>query len=138
MGFRKDTWATVWEIKPVSDTFCRGRISISRKNRQTGEYEVEFSGYVAFIGTACAAKAAKLKERDRVRIGDVDVTTQYVKESNTTYTNFKVFSFKTQEEYDVESGRTAPNGTPIPGQMTDDMSFVEEGLQGDEDTETPW
>lgn len=138
MGFRKETWATVWEVKPVSDTFCKGRISVSRKSRQTGEYEQDFNGFVGFVGTACAAKAARLNTKDRIYLGDVDVTTNYVKESNTTYTNFKVFSFKTQEEKNVEDGKAAPANAPIPGQMHDDMSFVEEGLQGDEDTETPW
>lgn len=93
MGFRKDTYATVWSVEPVSDTFTKGRISISRKDRQSGEYVQDFSGFVSFVGSACAKKAAGLKERDRIRLGDVDVTTRYDKQKNATYTNFLVFSF---------------------------------------------
>ena len=37
------------------------RLSISKKNRATGEYEQDFSGFVMFVGTACAKKAAALK-----------------------------------------------------------------------------
>ena len=98
MGFRKDSFATVWGAEVVSDTLTKARISISRKNKQTGEYETDFSGYVSFVGTAAAKKAAALKERDRIKLGDIDVTNRYDKERNTTFTNFKVFSFEMQGE----------------------------------------
>lgn len=104
MGFRKDAFATVWSVETVSDTLTKGRISISRKNKQTDEYETDFSGFVSFVGTAAAKKAARLKEKDRIKLGDVDVTNRYDKEKNTTYTNFKVFSF----EFPDSSGNAAP------------------------------
>lgn len=94
MGFRKDAYATVWSVESKSNTMTRGRISINRKNRQTGEYEQDFSGFVDFIGTAAAHSAASLKERDRIKLGDVDVTNKYDKEKGVTYTNFKIFSFE--------------------------------------------
>ena len=93
MGFRKDAYATVWSVEPVSDTMTKGRISISRKSRQTGQYEQDFSGFVCFIGTAAAKNALKLKEKDRIRLGDVDVSNRYDKEKGTTYNTFKIFSF---------------------------------------------
>ena len=94
MGFRKDSFAMVWSVDAVSDTLTKARVSISRKNKQTGEYETDFSGFVSFVGTASAKKAASLRERDRIKLGDVDVTNRYDKEKNVTYTNFKVFSFE--------------------------------------------
>ena len=94
MGFRKDTFATVWEVEPISDLVTKGRISISRKNKQTGVYEQDFGGYVKFIGSAAAKKAAQLKEKDRIKIGDVDVSNTYDREKKVTYTDFKVFSFE--------------------------------------------
>lgn len=103
MGFRKESFATVWSIEPVSETMTKGRISISRKNKQTGEYETEFSRFVSFVGTVAAKKAAQLNEKDRIRLGDVDVTNKYNKEKNITYTNFKVFSFE------IQSGSEAPS-----------------------------
>ena len=72
------------------------RISISRKNKQTGEYEEDFSGFVSFFGTAAAKKAATLKERDRIKLGDVDVRSKYDKAKNITYYNFNVYSFEVQ------------------------------------------
>jgi len=93
MGFRKGSYARVWEVQPVSDTNTKIRITISRKDKLTGEYIDEFSGFVACIGTAAAKRAANLQKGDRVKLGDVDVTTRYVKETKTLYTNFKCFNF---------------------------------------------
>ena len=98
MGFRNGAYATVWEATPVSDTRTKVRLSISKKNRQTGEYEQDFSGFVTFVGTACARKAAKLREKDRIKLGEVDVQNRYDREKNTTFYNPAVFSFETAEE----------------------------------------
>ena len=68
-------------------------MSISKKNKQTNQYETDFSGFVRFIGTA-HQRANTLKEKDRIKIGDCEVTNSYNKEKNVTYTNFAVFSFE--------------------------------------------
>jgi len=118
MGFRTNAYATIWNVEPVSDTRTKARISISRKNKQTGEYETDFSGFVDFIGTAAAKKSACLKEKDRIRLGEIDVTNNYVKEKNVTYTNFKIFSFETQTEIDA-SGASSNYSDPTPTTVDD-------------------
>ena len=65
------------------------------------------------IGTAAASKAARLKEGDRIKLGDVDVSTKYDKDKKVTYTNFKMFSFETDGE--SSSSRPAPPDEPKPG-----------------------
>lgn len=97
MGYRTGSYAKVWEVNPRSDTHVSLRISTSRKNKQTGEYEQDFSGYVSALGTAAAKKAASLKEGDRIKLGDVDVVTRYDKDKKVTYTNFNLFSFEKEE-----------------------------------------
>lgn len=97
MGFRNGAFAKVWETNPLSDTAVKMRISISRKNKQTEEYEQDFSGFVLACGTSAASKALKLKDGDRIKLGDVDVTTRFDKEKGVTYTNYKVFSFDVDE-----------------------------------------
>lgn len=119
MGFRTGSFAKVWTVEPKTDTNTTARISISRKNKQTGEYEQDFSGFVSFVGTATAKKAACLKEGDRIKLGDVDVTTSYNSEKKVTYTNYKCFSF------DIEgSVPAAPVSEPQPsvddGEVNDD------------------
>lgn len=119
MGFRTGSFAKVWTVEPKTDTNTTARISISRKNKQTGEYEQDFSGFVSFVGTATAKKAACLKEGDRIKLGDVDVTTTYNGDKKITYTNYKCFSF------DIEgSAPTTPVSEPQPsvddGEVNDD------------------
>ncbi len=122
MGFRQNAYATIWSVESASDTRTKARISISRKNKQTGEYDTDFSGFVDFIGTAAARKALTLKEKDRIRLGDVDVTNNYSKEKNITYTNFKIFSFETQSEINGTG-----NGGGNSGYNTEPQKNVDSG-----------
>lgn len=53
MGFRDNAYATVWDVQPMSEAMTKARISTSRKNQKTDEYEQDFSGFVTFkIGRA--------------------------------------------------------------------------------------
>ena len=119
MGFRTGAFAKVWEVKPFSDTSTKLRISVSRKNKQSGEYEQDFSGYVDAVGTAAAKKAACLKEGDRIKLGDVDVVTKFVKEKNTTYTNYKMFSFELDGDTAAPKANTEPQPTVDSGELDD-------------------
>lgn len=110
MGFRSNTWATVWEVRPKSDTKTSIKISISRKNPNTGEYQTDFSGFVDAVGTACAKKAARLHEKDRIKIGDVDVSNRYDKEKNTTYTYFKIFGFEVESDSNQQAHNEIGDG----------------------------
>lgn len=105
MGFRSGSFAKVWQTEPVKNTITRARISISRKNKQTGEYEQDFGGYISFLGTSAASKAAKLKEGDRIKLGDVDVTNSYNKETKQTYTNFCVYSFEIEDSRETAANQ---------------------------------
>lgn len=77
-----------------------------------------------FVGSACAAKAAKLQKGARIKLGDVDVTTRYDAEKKETYTNYKVFSFEDPDadneqpgdsgEKVVDSGESDAGGKKLP------------------------
>ena len=97
MGFRQGSFATIWQIEPVKDTITKAKITTSKKNKNTGEYETDFSGFVTFLGTAVASKAAKLKEKNRIKLGEVDVTRKWDKEKQKEYINFNVFAFEMAE-----------------------------------------
>lgn len=97
MGFRTGAHATVWEVRPQSANRTLIRLSTSRKNKTTDQYEQDFSGFVAFVGTANASKAAKLKERDWIVLGDTDVQYRFDTEQNRGFTYFTCFGFEIQE-----------------------------------------
>lgn len=92
MGFRTGSFATVWSVEPGKGNFTKVRLSISRKNKE-GTYEQDFSGYCTFIGLA-HAKASRLHERARIKLGDIDVTTTYDGVNKREYVNYKVFDFE--------------------------------------------
>lgn len=123
MGFRTGAYATVWSVEQISDVNTKCRISISRKDKNKDEYVTDFSGFVSFFGTAAANKAAGLKERDRIKLGDVDVRTKYDKEKNVTYYNFNVYSF------DMASNANAPqSGGSTGGRAVDDGEMDDSDL----------
>ena len=117
MGFRSNTFATVWSVEPGKGNFTNVRLSISRKNRDTDQYEDEFSGFCMFIGEA-RAKAEKLKERDRIKLGDVDVTRRYDKEKQKEYYTFKVFSFE-MADAPSSGGTTRAAAAPVSANPAD-------------------
>ena len=102
MGFRLGSYATCWGVEPRGN-WTKVRLSVSRKNKDTGEYEQDFSGFVMMIGQA-NAKAQRLKERDRIKLGDVDVTTSYDKEHNKEYINYKCFDFEMADAPQNQAG----------------------------------
>lgn len=94
MGFRTGAYATVWEAKPITPSHTKIKISISYKDKNTGEYNDDFSGFVSCFGSQTAAMAASLSPRSRIKLGDCDVSTSYDKEKRVGYTNFKLFTFE--------------------------------------------
>lgn len=106
MGFRSGAYAKVWDVTPVSDACTKIRVSVNKKNKETGEFEQDFSGFVMCVGTAVAKKASLLTaKQSTIKLGDCDVSTRYDKAKDVTYTNFKLFSF---EEVDNDGNKNTP------------------------------
>ncbi len=103
MGFRQNGFCSVWSTEPSkSGSTTRVRLSSSRKNKVTGEYEQDFSGFCTFIGRA-HDMAQNLRPKDRIKILECDVGTTYDKEKQKEYVNYKVFDFEMADG-------SAPNG----------------------------
>lgn len=95
MGFKSQALATAWEVSVISDTMTKVRLSTSKKSRtQEGAWETDFSGYVCFVGAANAKAAAQLSAKERIRLGDVEVTTSYNKDTKVNYTNYFCYGFE--------------------------------------------
>ena len=97
MGFRQDArFVKVWEVENKGNYHVVS-LSTSKKNKETGKYETDFSNkFVRFIGTAHNL-AADLKVGDVIKLGSCEVTNKYDKDKNTTYTNYLVYSFEKEE-----------------------------------------
>lgn len=131
MGFRKDAWASVWSVEEGRGNTMKVRLSTSHKKKDSDEYEQDFSGFCTFIGTA-KVKAEKLKPKDRIKLGDVDVTTWYNKEKGVEYVTYKVFDFETAA--DTEKNNTAPKKTTTGSKKSSGLE--ENPADGDVDEDT--
>ncbi|MGN1156971.1 MAG: hypothetical protein ACI4TK_12405 [Agathobacter sp.] len=130
MGFRPNAWATVWSVEPsATGSSTKVRLSTSKKNK-SGEYEQDFSGFCLFIGQA-HTDAAKLAEKDRIKIGECEVTTSYDKEKGKEYINYKVYNFETSDGAGTQSN-TKPK-TKKAEKKTAFEDVIEEGENSEDD-----
>ena len=121
MGFRSTARAKVWDVVPKQNNITSVRLSTSRKNKKTDQYEQDFGGFVDFIGTATAAKALNLKKGDLITLGDVSVSNRYDKESGKTSYSFAVFSFEPYTPEGTAEKKAAAKADPEPDD--DDTPF---------------
>ena len=125
MSFRKGARVTIWSVQPISDTLTKASISADGKNRD-GNFEKDFSGFVTFVGTANAKKAAVLKPRDHIIIGDCEVKMTYDEEKKPKYTNFNIFSFEMAENKGKSDTKASGTHSAAKAENAIDHNPVEE------------
>lgn len=112
MGFRQNGFCSVWstEVSKSGNT-TRVRLSSSRKNKMTDQYEQDFSGFCTFIGKA-HEMAKNLQPKDRIKILECDVGTSYDKEKQKEYVNYKVFDFEMADGSTPGGGKSGGGKKP--------------------------
>lgn len=103
MAWQTGNYAKVWEIEHKSDSWAKVQLSTSRRIRETGEYETDFSRWVDFRGTSNVQHLSRHKAGDRIKLGDVAVTTPKKPDGSGYYENFICWSFE-----DADGGGSAP------------------------------
>lgn len=83
----KGFWCKVWKVEDKGK-FTNLKISTSKKIND--EWKKDFDGFVRAIGHA-HNKAKEIKEGDSIHVTEFELTNNYVKERNITYTNVAVF-----------------------------------------------
>lgn len=106
------TLCTFWKVQRVADNgkTCDVQISVSKKNKQSGEYETDFSGFVKFCGENLVKFAQSLQEKDKIDIESFELTNKYDKEKRITYYNVSVFAAK-KHEFDNNGSSGNKNST---------------------------
>lgn len=134
MGFRQNGFCSVWSTEPSkTGKTTRVRLSSSRKNKMTDEWEQDFSGFCTFIGEA-HEMAQNLKPKDRIKILECDVSTTYDKEKNKEYVNYKVFSFEM-----ADGSSSNSNGNKTGGKKKSPLATDEGEVEElDEDSDLPF
>lgn len=124
MGFRNDGYATVWEVRPgKSKRSTLVRVSTSRKERGSDEWETDFTGWIKFLGNA-GEKALSLKQKDRIITKRVEVQTRYDKEAGKEWIDYIVWDFGFPEDKEKKTLNNSANDQPdIPMVEEEDVPF---------------
>ena len=94
--FGAGSYAKLWEIRKREEKYTDIRISTSRKNKETGNYEQDFGDFARLVGKAHEA-AEDLNDGDRFKIIKCGVENRYNKEKKVTYYNFVIFEIEPVE-----------------------------------------
>ena len=94
--FSEGSFVKLWEIRKREEKYTDIRISTSRKNKDTGEYEQDFGDFARLVGKAHEA-AEDLNDGDRFKIIKCGVENRYNKEKKVTYYNFVIFEIEPVE-----------------------------------------
>ena len=125
MGFKAGAFAKVWEVREGRGNYTDVRLSISRKKRDSNEYEQVFGGWCRFVGDAHMKACSMLTKDDRIKIIECDVTNNYDKEKNVTYYNFAVYDYE-----DADSADSSNNGNSNRSSSSD--GYINTGSSSDE------
>lgn len=105
MGFSQGSFAKIKEVVEKHDNYSVCKITVTKKNKLTNEYELQFSAHCRFVGNA--HKSVPMKDQ-RIKITSCDVTNCYKdKDGNLQFTKnpqYVVFGYELQES----QGASAP------------------------------
>ena len=134
MGFRNGAYAKVWEVNGKTPNVTSVKISVSLKNKETGEYDTKFSEYASFLGAQCAKNALMLKPGDRIKLGEVDVdSSKWDPEKKTKYYSWKVFSFEKQVDGAPNGGGYPQNTAPMNQAAPANPMYEGANVEGDDE-----
>ena len=98
MGFSANNYAKIKEVVEKQPNYTVCKVTITKKNKLTNEYELQFSGICRFVGNA--HKSIPMAGQ-RIKIVSCDVTNAYKdKDGNLQFTKnpqYVIFGYELQE-----------------------------------------
>ena len=127
MGFCTNAYAKIKEVVEKQPNYTVCKVTITKKNKMTNEYELQFSGICKFIGNA--HKSVPLADQ-RIKITSCDVTNCYKdKDGNLQFNKnpqYLIFGYELQESI---NGSTPPTYNPYDnGVNFEDLSSSDSDL----------
>ncbi len=123
--FSEGNYAHIWELEDKGK-YHEARMSTSRKNSQTGEYEQDWSSFGVILVATAHEQAKNLDTSKNVRIGRCGVSNKYDKEKKITYTNYVIFNFED------ENSNSGGSNTQKPQKPKDDFMNIPASIDDDE------
>lgn len=117
--FGNDAKGRIWKFSKIEDKYADCQFSTSAKNRQSGEWETDFSANIRIIGKDKVDKIRNVvipKGGIKIQITKCGVTRIYDREKDTNYERFLVFDFLLEDE-------------PQQAVNADDFMIIPEGIE---------
>ena len=136
MGFRQDSYARVWSVKNKGN-YSTARISISRKDKNTGAYTTDFQdGYVRLVGQAHTAfQGVQIDEKKgiSIKISSCEVTNVYTApDGKVSYTpHYTIFGLEIQDGNSNNKGNNT-NSTNTDDSGSDEFMNIPDGIDDEE------
>ena len=144
MGFKQNAYARIFTYD-AEQKYGTANITISRKNKTTNEYEVEFQdGFVRFIGEA-HKKAVELglptkenydKKTNKgvsIQITSCDVTNKYDSEKRKLFTNYLVYDFEIPDNSTPTNNKSKSEDAPVKAKKSPKKKDTDENKSEDEE-----
>lgn len=103
MGFANGRYATAWtdrntnKVLNIFEKYAEVQLTTSKKKKD-GTYDTDFSGRCRFVGKSFEKiRRIDLREKDRLKLLEVETTNRYDKEKKTSYNTYIVWDFETVE-----------------------------------------
>ena len=127
MGFGVNCFAKIKEVVEKHDNYSVCKITVTKKNKLTNEYELQFSAHCRFVGNA--HKSVPMADQ-RIKITSCDVTNCYNdKDGNLQFTKnpqYVVFGYELQESQGASANvpyNPYDNGVNFEDLSSDDSSL---------------
>lgn len=132
MAFKASCICTLWANKQTGKvvtayegkSYVDIRVSTSKKNKQTNQYETDFSGNVRCFGHAKEVlESVVLNEKDKVKLLEVEVSNHYDPTKRTTYTSFTCWDLELVDPSTKAPKQPEVVGGDLPFEPLDDNSL---------------
>lgn len=127
MGFGVNCYAKIKEVVEKHDNYSVCKITVTKKNKLTNEYELQFSAHCRFVGNA--HKSVPMKDQ-RIKITSCDVTNCYKdKDGKLQFSKnpqYVVFGYELQESQGASANvpfNPYDNGVNFEDLSSDDSSL---------------
>ena len=116
--FSVNSYAKIKEVVEKKDNYTVCKISISKKNKATNQYETTFAGNVRFCSQAHLQVP---KAEQRIKITSCSVSNCYTKDGKLEFLKYPQYTIFA---YELQSDNVAQNSTPTLYTMDNDSDLI--------------
>lgn len=113
---RNGAYCKIWEVRDGKGNYKEANISVSRKNKQSGNYDKVFGAWVRLVGTA-KDQVGKIDLSKNVKIAECEITNNYDKDKKTMYWNPVIYAFDLEGSTTTSAAKQNDDFVKVPDNL---------------------